>query len=55
MTRAGQLTRDEALARAEAEESKDVGAAIERFQDWLGVSSQDLSDAKNKTHLDLLQ
>lgn len=54
MTRAGQLTRNEALALAEAEESKDVGAAIERFRDWLGVSSQDLSDAKNKTHLDLL-
>jgi len=54
MVRAGQMTRDQALARAAEEESKPVDQAVAKFREWLDLSEQDILDAPTKTHLDYL-
>ena len=51
MTRDREITRDEALARAEKEETRNIEPTIEEFKQRLGVTSEDILQAKNKTHL----
>ena len=54
MARAGQITRDEALERARAEESRNIDVTIEEFKDRLNVTVDDLAAAKSKTHLQFM-
>ncbi|MBN1869502.1 MAG: N-acetyl sugar amidotransferase [Candidatus Omnitrophica bacterium] len=54
MVRAGQMGREEALRRAEAEESQDVSGHIKVFLKELGLSEQELLQAKTRSHLDYL-
>ncbi len=51
MARDREITRNEALAKAEHEESRNINPTIKQFTQWLGITSNDLADAKNKTHL----
>lgn len=54
MVRAKQITRDEAIKRAMEEESDEMPEAIDKFMGLLDIKKEDLQEAKNKTHLDIL-
>lgn len=54
MARAGQITREEALARAERDESKNIDAVLAHFREALEITDEEIAQAKNKTHLGLL-
>ena len=54
MTRDGEITRDEALARAQRDETRNIDPVIDEFKQRLGVTSDDLVQAKTKTHLEFL-
>lgn len=54
MTRDGEITRDEALARAQRDESRSIEPFIEEFKHKLGVTAEDIVQAKTKTHLTFL-
>jgi N-acetyl sugar amidotransferase len=54
MTRDGELTRAEALIRAQRDESRKIDAAIADFQCRLDISGEALASAKDKTHLSYL-
>jgi N-acetyl sugar amidotransferase len=54
MTRDGEITRDEALARAQRDESRNIEPVIEDFKQRLGVTSDDIVQSRTKTHLDFL-
>jgi N-acetyl sugar amidotransferase len=51
MTRDGEITREEALARAQRDEGRNIDPVIEEFKQRLGITSEDILLAKNKTHL----
>lgn len=51
MTRAGELKREEALKKAQEEESKDVSGTLNKFKELLELSQKDIEEAKNKNHL----
>ena len=55
MTRSGEMSRSEAIAKATEEENKDVSQVLDTFKAKLGISSQDIEAAKAKTHLAYLQ
>lgn len=54
MARAGQITREEALARAHADETRPVDDALALFRERLGLTERDVADARNKSHLEFL-
>ena len=55
MVRAGQLSREDAIARAGQEEKGEEPAACSVFMEMLEVSAKDLKDAKDKSHLSYLR
>lgn len=54
MTRDGEISRDEALARAERAESQGVDGAVTQFKQWFDLTSADLAAAKHRSHLEYL-
>lgn len=54
MARDGEITRDEALARAQRDETRNIEPVIDEFKRKLGVTSDDLVQAKTRTHLEFL-
>ncbi len=55
MVRAGQMEREEALRKAQEEESGDITSVRARFLEYLGVTPEDLVSAKEKSHLPLMK
>jgi len=51
MVRSGEIGRDEALERAEFEDSKGTSKVINNFIKIFGLSSSEIEQAKSKTHL----
>ena len=51
MVRAGQMARDDALERAEVEETKDISRILDMFMGLLDVQIHDIKGAREKTHL----
>lgn len=54
MTRDGEITRGEAMARAQRDENRNIAPMIEEFQRRLGVTVDDVVQAKTKSHLSFL-
>ncbi len=54
MVRAGQMKKEDALSKANAEESADVSEHVANFVKTLGLTQKDIEEAKNKTHLKFL-
>jgi N-acetyl sugar amidotransferase len=54
MVRDGEMTREEALAKAHKKESRNIDPVIEEFKQRLGLTADDLLAARNKSHLDFL-
>ncbi|KAA6458333.1 N-acetyl sugar amidotransferase [Acidobacteria bacterium AB60] len=54
MTRHGEITRDEALTRAQRDESRNIDSAIADFKRRLDVTSEEMVAAKSRTHLEFL-
>jgi len=54
MTRAGEITREEALRRAEVEERADNSGSLAVFMEMLALTPEDIAAAKTKSHLPFL-
>ena len=54
MVRINQMTREEALNRAQEEESKDMSESLTRFADVLGINEKDIEEAKRETYLNYM-
>jgi len=54
MLRAGQMTREEALERAQSEETQKEPEVIDTFMDILNITREEIMDAEKKSHLKYL-
>ena len=54
MVRVGQITREEAINKAECEESKKEPNILDEFSKLLDITEEDVKKAKDKTHLKFL-
>lgn len=54
MTRAGQISREEAIKRAEIEDNGQESKIMEKFIELLQITKNDIDNAKKKSHLNYL-